>query len=78
MNILRFSLYERLSSLANDFVHVAKRYGHIIISEAYLPNDKKPIRPIDIGGRAGSLINYKILQFPKGEKNTGSVIFYSR
>jgi hypothetical protein len=32
---------------------VAKTYGHIIISEVALPDEKKTIKPIDIGGLAG-------------------------
>eukprot|EP01117_Protostelium_nocturnum_P014543 TRINITY_DN5541_c0_g1_i4.p1 TRINITY_DN5541_c0_g1~~TRINITY_DN5541_c0_g1_i4.p1 ORF type:complete len:905 (-),score=337.74 TRINITY_DN5541_c0_g1_i4:2149-4863(-) len=51
----RISIYSQLSHLAQDFVHCAKTYGKLIISELYLPNDQKTIRPCDIGGFAGGL-----------------------
>jgi hypothetical protein len=36
-----------------DFIYSARAYGKIIISEAFLPDDKKTIRPSAIGGQAG-------------------------
>eukprot|EP01127_Copromyxa_protea_P002621 TRINITY_DN1255_c0_g3_i1.p1 TRINITY_DN1255_c0_g3~~TRINITY_DN1255_c0_g3_i1.p1 ORF type:complete len:1791 (-),score=341.55 TRINITY_DN1255_c0_g3_i1:71-5443(-) len=44
-----------LSQLYADFVYAAKTYGRIIISEKFLPNDKKEIKPFDAGGRAGGV-----------------------
>ena len=36
-----------------DFVYCAETYGRIIISEHCLPNDRRTIKPISIGGIAG-------------------------
>ena len=45
--------YERLSSLAHDFVETAQRIGTLIISEAHLPVSAKTLLPVNIGGEAG-------------------------
>ncbi len=45
--------YERLSSLAHDFVETAQRIGTLIISEAHLPASSKTLLPVNIGGEAG-------------------------
>lgn len=45
--------YERLRHLAHDFVYAAQTYGKIIISERYLPDNKKTIKPMSFGGIAG-------------------------
>eukprot|EP01125_Pyxidicula_operculata_P011795 TRINITY_DN385_c1_g1_i1.p1 TRINITY_DN385_c1_g1~~TRINITY_DN385_c1_g1_i1.p1 ORF type:complete len:1249 (+),score=314.60 TRINITY_DN385_c1_g1_i1:1159-4905(+) len=45
--------YRSLSRLAKDFVHASKLYAKIIISELYLPDDKKTIKPVQLGGVAG-------------------------
>lgn len=45
--------YEQMRHLAQDFMYTATMYGKIIISEKFLPPEKKTIRPIDIGGIAG-------------------------
>jgi|JI10StandDraft_1071094.scaffolds.fasta_scaffold490125_2 hypothetical protein len=37
--------YERLSSLAHDFVETAQRLGTLIISEAHLPRASKTLLP---------------------------------
>ena len=42
----RYEAYKSLSSLAADFSFEVKTYAKIIISEVYLPNDKKTIKPI--------------------------------
>jgi Clustered mitochondria len=42
-----------LLHLSQDFVHSAKTYGKIIISEVYLSDEQKTIRPIAMGGVAG-------------------------
>ncbi len=44
---------KRLLCLARDFVHVAKTYGTIIISERFLSYDQKTIKPVKLGGFAG-------------------------
>ena len=36
-----------------DFIHAARTYGRIIISEVYLPMRKKTIKPLNLGGVAG-------------------------
>jgi hypothetical protein len=45
--------YKKLSSLSKDFVHVAKRFGKIIISERFLPRERRTINPTSVGGLAG-------------------------
>ena len=49
----RMRIYSGLSNLAQDFIHCAKTYGRIIISEAETPHDLKTIKPCAIGGFAG-------------------------
>ena len=39
-----------LIHLSQDFVYTSQVYGKIIISEVYLPREKKTIQPISIGG----------------------------
>ncbi|KYQ99698.1 hypothetical protein DLAC_03638 [Tieghemostelium lacteum] len=46
---------KKLATIANDFVYCADTFGKIIISELYLPVEKKTIKPVDIGGVAGGL-----------------------
>lgn len=41
--------------LETEFVDTATFYGKIIIGERFLPNGKKSIPPIDIGGVAGGI-----------------------
>jgi hypothetical protein len=48
--------FEQLSLLAHDFVYVAKSIGRIIISEKYIDNDLKTIKPFKLGGFAGGQI----------------------
>ena len=48
-----FEKYDRLRSMAHDFVHAAEAYGRIIISEMCLPDAAKTIKPTAIGGIAG-------------------------
>ena len=45
--------YKKLSSLSKDFVHIAKRFGKIIISEQFLPTERRTINPTSVGGSAG-------------------------
>lgn len=53
---LRTTLSERIDTnlnllhLARDFIHAATTYGKIIISEYYLPIEKKTIKPRDLPG----------------------------
>jgi len=39
-----------MSHLAQDFIYAATTYGKIIISEYYLPADKKTIKPCSLPG----------------------------
>eukprot|EP01091_Cochliopodium_minus_P008798 TRINITY_DN2050_c0_g2_i9.p1 TRINITY_DN2050_c0_g2~~TRINITY_DN2050_c0_g2_i9.p1 ORF type:complete len:1349 (-),score=401.15 TRINITY_DN2050_c0_g2_i9:136-4182(-) len=48
-----YEKYDGLRNLAQDFVYCAETYGRIIISEKCLPNEKKTIKPVGIGGIAG-------------------------
>ena len=41
--------------LAAEFVSTAKRYGKIIISEIAKPYKQKTIKPISVGGLAGTM-----------------------
>lgn len=45
--------YFQLSAHAADFTAMAEKFAKIIISEKYLDNDKKTIKPVDVGGIAG-------------------------
>jgi hypothetical protein len=45
-----------LITVAQDFLFSAKTYGKIIISERFLPDDKKTIKPLpDVGGKIGGI-----------------------
>ncbi|KAL6056200.1 Clu domain-containing protein [Balamuthia mandrillaris] len=50
---VRMRAYEKLASLAHDFVASATSYGKIIIAEVYLPPHQKTIQPILGSGVAG-------------------------
>lgn len=51
---VRLETYVELIGLAEDFVSSAVRYGQIIISEVYLPNRRKTIKPNEsVGGVIG-------------------------
>ena len=45
--------FKELAHLAHDFVYAATTYAKIIISEQCLPNSRKTIPPISVGGVAG-------------------------
>ena len=45
--------YQALHDLGHDFVHAAKTYGKIIISELNMPEKEKTIHSINAGGVAG-------------------------
>lgn len=49
----RLKKYEDISTLNNNFVSMAKQLGKIIISEAFLPDEVKTIKPYSLGGVAG-------------------------
>eukprot|EP00007_Cunea_sp_BSH-02190019_P003726 CAMPEP_0174236740 /NCGR_PEP_ID=MMETSP0417-20130205/5774_1 /TAXON_ID=242541 /ORGANISM="Mayorella sp, Strain BSH-02190019" /LENGTH=1527 /DNA_ID=CAMNT_0015315423 /DNA_START=44 /DNA_END=4627 /DNA_ORIENTATION=- len=42
-----------LLHLSQDFIHAAKTYGKIIISEVCVKASKKTIKPVSLGGQAG-------------------------
>eukprot|EP01125_Pyxidicula_operculata_P007329 TRINITY_DN2496_c0_g1_i1.p1 TRINITY_DN2496_c0_g1~~TRINITY_DN2496_c0_g1_i1.p1 ORF type:complete len:2166 (+),score=385.55 TRINITY_DN2496_c0_g1_i1:51-6548(+) len=45
--------FKELSNLYSTFVHFAELFGKIIISEAYLPDEMKTLKPLQMGGVAG-------------------------
>jgi len=50
------SLRERLSRLAEvarDFQHTATHFAELVVSEMFLPIEKKTVRPVGVGGVAG-------------------------
>jgi hypothetical protein len=47
--------YQKVINIAKDFLHVAKTYGKIIITERFIPVEEKTVKPIDIGGKAGGV-----------------------
>jgi tetratricopeptide (TPR) repeat protein len=50
----RVACYSELSSLVTDFIYLAETYARIIISEAYMPIERKTIKPSKkFGGVAG-------------------------
>jgi|JI10StandDraft_1071094.scaffolds.fasta_scaffold1283907_2 hypothetical protein len=42
-----------LINLSQDFIHLSTMYGRVIISEAFLPDEQKTIKPTKVGGMAG-------------------------
>ncbi len=52
-------LYEEVHTISQDFVEMAKFYGHIIISELHLPVERKTIKPWE--GSGGVLGGQKFL-----------------
>jgi len=51
--ILEFFFFVSLIIFLVDFVHCASVYGKIIISELYLDDASKTIKPAKLGGIAG-------------------------
>ena len=52
-----------MAEIIKDFHYNARKYGEIIISEKYLPLDKKTIKPVSIGGVAGGQVKIFSLHF---------------
>jgi tetratricopeptide (TPR) repeat protein len=50
---LQLTSNNELLHIAQDFLYSARSYGKIIISEAFLPDSEKTIRPVKLGGVAG-------------------------
>ena len=68
----RVRCYRELTNLALDFVHCAKTYGMLIISEAETPVKHKTIPPTQIGGLAGGdkyLVNNILFKFAVDSHN---------
>jgi len=68
----KVSMNVELLHLSQDFIHAAATYGKIIISEVYLPNKKKTIKPVTIGGQAGGdkyVINNILYKFALDSHN---------
>ncbi len=60
--------YNNLSRLAHDFVYTAKKYGTLIITERYLPDSQKTIRPVTsilrgVAGGAKFLVHGVLFKF---------------
>lgn len=51
--LARVTLQMELVEVANAFINTALMYGKIIISEAYLPDEKRTIKPRTSNGRLG-------------------------
>ena len=49
----RMRAYQNLAQLAGDFNETVRTYARIIISEVYLPPEKKTVRPLAMGGIVG-------------------------
>jgi hypothetical protein len=67
----RMRIYSELSDLAQDFIHCAKTYGRIIISEGHTPYELKTIKPVKMGGYAGGdkyLVNNIMFKFAVDSK----------
>lgn len=45
--------YQALSKLAKDFTHASTLYAKLIISELFLKDENKTLKPVKIGGVAG-------------------------
>lgn len=59
-------VFDSISALATDFHFCAVSLGKIIISEKFLPDAQKTIKPVDMGGVAGGtkyLVNNIIFKF---------------
>ena len=68
----RVRCYRTLSNLALDFIHCAKVYGRLIISEAATPDANKTILPTKIGGFAGGdkyIVNNILFKFAVDSQN---------
>ena len=68
----RVQIFLHLSNLAQDFIHCAKTYGRIIISEAETPIEFKTIKPTKIGGFAGGdkyIVNNIMFKFAVDSHN---------
>jgi len=68
----RVRCYRTLSNLALDFIHCAKTYGRLIISEAGTPIESKTIPPTKIGGFAGGdkyIVNNILFKFAVDSQN---------
>ena len=46
----------KLLHLGQDFIHAAATYGKVIIGEMNLPREQRTLKPVVIGGRAGSFL----------------------
>jgi hypothetical protein len=53
--------YTKLAMLSVDFVETAQTYGKLIIEEHLLPEHLKTIRPLGLGGTAGTLSSTLLL-----------------
>ena len=63
-----------LITVAQDFLFSAKTYGKIIISERFLPDDKKTIKPQSVGGKIGGIKYVHAGVFYKFALPDGSIV----
>lgn len=64
--------FYKMKNLELDFVHTAETYGKIIIQEMCLPDDRKTLRPVSVGGVAGGakyISNGILFKFAVDERN---------
>lgn len=54
---------QRLRYLVNDFVSISESFARVIISEQFLPDLEKTIRPLDSSGHGGSKYLHKSILF---------------
>eukprot|EP01128_Nolandella_sp_AFSM9_P006750 TRINITY_DN3544_c0_g1_i1.p1 TRINITY_DN3544_c0_g1~~TRINITY_DN3544_c0_g1_i1.p1 ORF type:complete len:469 (+),score=102.11 TRINITY_DN3544_c0_g1_i1:92-1408(+) len=56
--------------ISKDFLHAARKFGKVIISEIFLPYDQKTVRPIQMGGVIGGekyIVHNILFKFATGK-----------
>ncbi len=48
-----FEETNQLADLARNFVSISQTYGCVIVRELHYPNERKVIKPVDLGGLIG-------------------------
>ena len=59
----RINVYKEIMRIASDFLEFSVRYGKIIISELYVPDQYKTIKPVDMGKKNFIFIFYFLIIF---------------
>lgn len=47
------SLLQTLAEIARDFEHTALHFAELVVSEMFLPPERRTVKPLGIGGIAG-------------------------